>query len=372
MVSETFPEDMKKMVVDGLIVLDSKGEMKLTEKGMKQAETLLKEDNGAKEYMKQVAKHFSENKPDKETVRMDEIADEIDMVDNTKLNIYERFKISENDDLKNYQLFCKLVESIADDKSNKNSGAFEGMLNLISDSKYFEIPDNVNLLLQNTSNNMKKIRLPHFYVFLDVKLVVNDRTYYCMQIQDRNQFKEILKKNGMATKDIPDGIDVLTFYENEKGIGWEKIEMYDKSKNKYRDQIKEYILNFADFVNSEDVKLMFRQRSEKNTQRRIERGRLPLPSFNKIQVIGYLGRYLKQLELQEASTRFSHRFWVRGHFKRFWDKERYKNLYDKFQKGELKRFEGKRYKMDEQILRVWVYPYIKGEGMLIEKEYKLK
>lgn len=371
MVNKDFKKDLQKMVQEGLIILDKKGEMQLTEKGRKHSEKLLSKPDH-KEYMKQVAKHFQTNKPEKESVNINEIADEIDMIDNTKLSIYERFSISENDDLRNYQLFCRLSESIANDSSNKNSKGFGGMLDILSRSKYFEIPDNINLLLQNTSNNMKKIRLPYFYTFLDVKLVVFDKTFYCFQIQDIDQLKETASRRGINTKDISNGINILTYWESSEGIGWDKIELYEKDRDKYRNRIREYILNFVDFVNNEEVKFMFRERTQKNTERRIKRGKLPIPSFNKIYVIGYLKKYFDKLESQELQTRFKHRFWVRGHFKRFLDKKRYKKLYEQYKKGKLKNFEGKKYRIDEGFLKVWIFPFIKGEGMLIEKVYKLK
>ncbi len=136
--------------------------------------------------------------------------------------------------------------------------------------------------------------------------------------------------------------------------------------------IREYVLNFVDFVNNEEVKLMFRERTEKNTQRRIQKGRIPLPSFNKIYLVGYLAKYLNKLETQELGTRFTHRFWVRGHYRRFLDKKKYKKLYEQYKKGELKNFEGKKYNIEKGFLKIWVLPYIKGEGMLIEKRYKLE
>ncbi len=359
------------MIKGGLIYLDKKGEMQLTEKGWEHSEKLLIKPEH-KEYMKQVAKHFTENIPSKETVNIKDIEDKIDMIDNTKLSIYERFRISENDDLKNYQLFYKLTETIANDPSNKNKGGFESMLSILSESKYFEVPDNINLLLQNTSNEIKKIRLPFFYVFLDTKLVVYDKTFYCLQIQDRTQLREIAIQKGLDVKNIPKGIDILTFWETSEGVGWNKIELYEKDRNKYHNKIREYVLNFVDFVNNEEVKLMFRERTEKNIQRRIQKGRIPLPSFNKIYLVGYLAKYLNKLETQELGTRFTHRFWVRGHYRRFLDKKKYKKLYEQYKKGELNNFEGKKYNIEKGFLKIWVLPYIKGEGMLIEKRYKLE
>ena len=373
MVDKNIQQDLQKMVRDGLMNLDKNGEMELTEGGRNQAENLQKED-GAEEYMKQVAKYFKTNTPNKGSTNIKDIANEIDLINQTKLSIYERFDISENDDLKNYQLFCRLNDKLQKSKDGELGKITSKILSL---AKYFEVPDNVNLLLNNTSNKVRKVRFPFQFNFLDVKVTIYDRIYYCFLIVDMDVFKKTNKKlateQGIKINEMPDTIKIFTFYEKSNGdIGWGSINLYDKYRDKYVNKLKEYVMNFVDFVNSEDVKLMFREKTEKNAQRRIQRGKLPLPSYNSIYVVGYLAKHLKQLESQELNTRFSHRFWVKGHFRRFWDKKKYKKLYEQYKKGELKNFEGKKYNLNEGFLRIWVYPYIKGEGMLIEKEYKLK
>ncbi len=379
MVDKNFQEDLQKMIKEGLVVIDSKGEMKITDKGLKQSADLLQNDRGAKEYMKQIAKHFGDSSI-KETVNIKDIADEIDMVDSIKLDIYERFGISINDDLKNYQLYCKLLNINKDEDMDglkterlkkgykQMASLFNTQYELLREAKYFEIPENINLLLSNTSNEIRKVRFPYYFTFLDTSLIVLDRTYYSFFITDFDSFEESTKK----IKKDKERINIMTFYEGEDSMGYDNFNLYDKDKNKYRNKIREYMINFVDFVNSEDVKLMFRERTENNTQRRIQRGKIPIPSFNKIYVVGYLKKYLDKLESNELGTRFSHRFWVRGHFKRFLNKNKYKKLYEKYKKGELKNLEGKKYHVNDGFLRVWVYPYIKGDGMLIEKGYKLE
>ena len=146
----------------------------------------------------------------------------------------------------------------------------------------------------------------------------------------------------------------------------------DRARRDDRRKVKEYIMNFVDFVNSEEVKLMFTERTDKNTERRVQKGNVPLPSFNKIYVIGYLAKYLKELEATEGETRFSHRFWVRGHFRHFWNKK-YDHLYQDFKDGNLKNQKGCQYIMDGSgSLKIWIFPFIKGKGILINKGYKLK
>lgn len=69
---------------------------------------------------------------------------------------------------------------------------------------------------------------------------------------------------------------------------------------------------------------------------------------------------------------YSHKFWVRGHFRHFWHKK-YKGLYELYKKGKLKRIEGQQYIMDEEgTLKLWILPHIKGHGILIDSRYKLR
>lgn len=381
MVDKNFKKDMDKLVADGFITIDKNGEMKLTDKGMRHTGEIIK-SKSSRDYMKKVAKHFNGNSPNKEAINIEDLPCEIDMVDNTKLSIYERFNIAENDDLKNYQLFCKILskgedeEALSDLKTDRLKKAYKNMTSLfntqyslLKEAKYFEVSDRINLLLSNTKNEVNKIRFPYYFTFIDTRVIIHDRVYYSFFVTDFDSFEERYEKK---TKDSKGRINIVTFYETENGMGYENFNIYKKDNDKYRNKIREYLMNFVDFVNSEDIKLMFRERSEKNTQRRVERGRLPIPSFNKISVIGYLAKYLNKLESDETNTRFNHRFWVRGHFQRFWNKDRYKNMYKKFELGQLKNFEGKKYNIDEGVLRVWVYPYIKGEGMLINKGYVTK
>jgi hypothetical protein len=350
-------KDINKLLEGGLVTIDKDGELSLTEQGQNDAMKIAKQ---SPEYMKQIAKRFEGETVTKESVNIKDLREEIEKVDNIKLGIYERYNIAENDSLKNYQLFCKLVEK----SPNLDSDA---MFGLMKQSKHFEIPDNINLMLQNTSNEIKRVRMPHYIMFLDFSIVVYDRVFHSMLIVDLLTIAEKLKR-----KDLPKEIQFTSFYSDEEGIGMIKTDLLKPSKNKYVKKLQEYIMNFVDFVNNEEVKLMFKERTERNTERRVKKGKLPLPSFNKIYVVGYLAKYLKQLESNELQTRFSHRFWVRGHFRRYLNKEIYSKLYEKYKKGELKNFEGKQYKVEDGFLREWIYPYIKGEGMLIESKYKLK
>ncbi len=350
-------KDINEMLKNGLIEIDKSGEMVLTEKGKIDAIEIAKKNP---EYMKQVFKRFEGEEIKKEGININDLQEELDKVDNIRIGIYERYGISENDDLKNYQLFCKFVE-----KNDKLDDSV--IFNLMKEAKYFEIPDNMNLLLQNTANKIRKVRMPHYFLFLDFSIIIYDRIFHSALITDLVQINEKLKR-----KDVPNKIDIMSFFSCEDGAGMVKFDLLEKSKDKYIKKLQEYIMNFVDFTNNEDIKLMFKEKTKNNEQRRINRGKIPLPSFNKIYVVGYLKKYLDKLESDELKTRYSHRFWVRGHFRRFLDKKKYHVLYEKYKKGELKSFEGKKYNLEDGFLKSWVYPYIKGEGILIKKDYQLR
>jgi hypothetical protein len=354
-------ETLKDLLENKYVSLDDKGKLQITKEGMKYAEEMLRTDGSARVYMKKVAKYFKQNTPKEESNSVETALKEIDFIESTDLDVYEMYGINRYDDLKNYQLFCKFVEH-----NPKLDG--DATFNLMKEAKYFEIPDNINLLLQNTSNEVRKIRMPHYILFLDFSIVIYDKIFHSALICDLIQIKEKLKNN----QDIPEKIDVMSFFSCEEGIGWSKFNLLDEQKDKYNKKLQEYIFNFVDFVNNEDVKFSLMERTEKNEERRIKNGKKPIPSFNKIYVIGYLKEYIDKLQSDELKTRYSHRFWVRGHFRRFFDKNKHKKLYKEYKEGKLKNFEGKKYNLEEGILRVWVFPYIKGEGLLINNGYKLQ
>lgn len=114
--------------------------------------------------------------------------------------------------------------------------------------------------------------------------------------------------------------------------------------------IKKLVTNFFLFLNQPEVSYKVIERSEKNRRRRLDKGKTPLPDDATIEVTGEIERYLNKLNL-EGEREYSHRFWVRGHWRTLRDEE---------------------YWGDKAGTKVWVKPHIKGEGPLIEKDYDVK
>jgi len=114
-------------------------------------------------------------------------------------------------------------------------------------------------------------------------------------------------------------------------------------------KIASFVMNFLLFLNEPDVYYFNVERTLEQNQKRIKRGKLPIPKYSIIKVTGQLKKYIDKLESINAFS-YSHKFWVRGHWRNF-QSHIYKN-----KKGK----------------RTWIKPYIKGQGVLVDKIYKLK
>lgn len=108
------------------------------------------------------------------------------------------------------------------------------------------------------------------------------------------------------------------------------------------------VANFLDLLDTPDVYLVQVRRGPKNAMRRRREGKLPLPASTKVYLRPNILRYINRIK-SAGQFHYSHRFWVRGHFKH-WRNVRYTRSGKRFQK-------------------TWTPPYIKGEGILIQKRY---
>ena len=273
-----------------------------------------------------------------------------------------------------FNYFLHKAENVSkNNPKHENKEGFEGLLNLLGESKIFKIPENINFMLLNTKNRITKTKLPYLYIFLDTKIIIYDRTYYGIILGDIDQLRDLSIKENLKKQLInEEGIIITTFYESSKETQWTKFNLYDKKVNKYVRKLQEYIANAISFLNSEDIRISVHERTNKNRERRIRENKVPIPSYNKIEIVGYLRKYLDKVESQGIGNKLTHRFWVRGHFRHFWN-AKYDVLYKKYKNGELRGIEGKQYLMDNSgALKLWIYPYIKGDGILIEKQYELK
>lgn len=114
-------------------------------------------------------------------------------------------------------------------------------------------------------------------------------------------------------------------------------------------RVYDFIMNFLDFLNDPEVQYVKCRYEREPIQHKVRTLRPLRPAKRKIRITGTLKRYLRQFSKGQHS-KIKCRFWVRGHFRTLrstWYKE----------------MRGK---------RVWIPPYIKGEGILINRNYKVK
>jgi len=298
-------------------------------------------------------------------------------------NAYGHLNIS--GDLKYYQLFKIGLKTLS--PSNRYAELHLSVLDEESSPKMFTISDNQKFLIQNNIVEIRKLGSPYWKMFLDVDLVIHNRRYYGFLISDIDLMKQLVGKQYGINARLKGGIDILTFYE-EKGemIKYTTINFYKKDKDKYNNEIRNFVMNFVEFVNSDDVRFNFIEKTESNIERRLKKGKIPLPSFNKIYLYGFRKVYFKQLIKQKEKIEslnirkgLSYAFTIRGHYKHFWNKKVFHILYEAYEKGEINKIgskhykEGREYVMDEnRVLKLYVYPCIKGEGKLIDSRYELK
>jgi hypothetical protein len=143
--------------------------------------------------------------------------------------------------------------------------------------------------------------------------------------------------------------DNLNLFEGYEDMEYDKVTITDDKA--LRKMVHQFTINFLNFITQPDVINIEIQKSDKNNERRLKHGKIPIPTVHMIKVTGQTKRYIDEFRVRgHFHAKYTHRFWVRGHWKHF-TSDRYKDM-----KGK----------------RTWVLPFVKGSGMLIEKVYELK
>ena len=307
---------------------------------------------------------------------------------NTNEVYYRGMGIPPVDRLRNYQLTKKywtarMEQTTEDDFINKEDvvklkaywkNSFKQSM---EEAKPFVIEDDVIPLLLHTQSEEENLPFPS--VFIDAKVQIKNRTYFGFHIgsyyTEKTKYKAILTsyskyvkhKGEMVKILIPDFI-ILRKNTNEN--------LPFRKSDYYHNQVRNFVNSFCSFINEPDVIVRKMPLNPKNNLRRAKRGVMPLPEYKNVTIRGKLKIYvdkLKQEEERESGTHYliSYRFWVRGFYRHFRDKKKYKNLYalnEKSQKEIGFTFSPKY----EGILRVWIKPFIKGQGLLIKQSWEVK
>lgn len=222
-------------------------------------------------------------------------------------------------------------------------------------SKIFFVEEELCILLNNTSNKIIKKQLPFNNFFIECKLEFLDCTIYGLHIIQDN-YGTIIKLFFNPKIELPIKITyqhaIIPLFDT---FDYNQFDDYQKF---YRDipffkqhinEIKLFVINFLDFINQPDVQLITVERTKENNEKRIEKGKLPIPPINYIRINGDLKIYMNKLN-SGGHFSYSHKFWVRGHFRTLRNPKRYG---------------------DKVGTKIWILPFIKGSGILLEKCYEV-
>jgi len=231
----------------------------------------------------------------------------------------------------------------------------------------FELDNDTTKMLALTNVpkdlNMKEIRFPFPYIFLDTLITrenlfdIYDKTIHGVFARIDTLFDAEGKECAREVRYFMASEDNDKIWTNTGSFPLETredmtlvIEKDDIELDKNHVVIKNLIFNFILFLNNPEVQVVEVVRTAKNDEKRIRKGKLPLPCSSKIYLTGMLRQYVDKLN-SGGSFNYSHRFWVRGHYRTLHDINMYK---------------------DKVGTRIWIMPFVKGEGILIDKTYRLK
>ena len=144
--------------------------------------------------------------------------------------------------------------------------------------------------------------------------------------------------------------------------------------------IRQFLYKLLLFIMERDIRIVERGEDflrKRNSNRRL-RGKTPIPSFNVVAVTGVLRKTIDKVNKSVSEGRkLGHRFKVVANYMHFWDRKRYRRLYsltDKEMEKEL--ISWCHYPLPDgtfvNVLRKLRAECVKGEGLYVEKERKVK
>jgi hypothetical protein len=239
---------------------------------------------------------------------------------------------------------------------------------LVRDFKIFEIDDASKKLLLLTDPpdvlSPGELILPFNEMFLDVSFTKEegfpDGTCRGLVVKRLtvDQALEAAKVSNIDmsqewAEDIEKTILIIATVEDleKKEVMLTSYALNDEKKSVGYKFLMKFLTNLQFFLDQPDVEILEVKRSEKNRERRIRQGKFPMPSGVRILIKGTLKKYVNAMKASgHLSQPLGHAYWVRGHWRHF-NSAFYKNL---------------------RGTRKLVLPYIKGEGMIINRYYKIE
>lgn len=240
----------------------------------------------------------------------------------------------------------------------------------ILNARIFEVDEGVKklLCLTDTPSKNDELHLPFPVMFIDIDFRREELAELGIKIQNK-RIVGILAQRGLLQDEgliIGEDLNICILSEtDEKEILFDDFNKNCNIHEEYRDVVghsvmenptsdkkardftHRFFLNFLNFINNPDVEYIEHKRSEGNIRRKLKKRKVVIPSTCSIKVTGKLKVYLDDI-IGGKEFSYSHSFWVRGHFR---DLVADRYIHKK---------------------RIWILPYIKGSGVLVEKTYKVE
>jgi hypothetical protein len=239
------------------------------------------------------------------------------------------------------------------------------MLGTLEVSKIFDIDDETKVLLLNTNapKDTSLLKLPFSSIFIDINITKEEAELD----EGISEIKGIL----VIERDVvePDGRKAGRVFnvvyrsdcldEKEQAVYLDEalfaIEDDDTIKFRYSVApktakiLQQFVYNFILFMNQPEIERVEVYRTPEQNAKRVARGKRALPEVTTcIRLTGKLKEYVNSVRTQTHMP-YSYRFWVRGHFRTL------RSDVWRLKKG----------------MKIWIPPFIKGEGMLVDKKYEL-
>lgn len=239
----------------------------------------------------------------------------------------------------------------------------------LKNAKVFEIDEITKKMLMNTKPPTEGhlLRLPFKTIFIDIKAtkdevdfgggINNIRGILATEYEDIDNTLSRLFRIAFIV-DVEDDIPMPKSFEKVATVEEifieivnDEIKFKTQSRPKLQSFIQQFIFNFILFLNQPEVEFINILRTPEENMKRMMRGKCMLPEVTTVvNLTGKLKEYATRLEEHSNRSPYSHRFWVRGHFRTL------SADYYKMKKG----------------MKVWVVPFIKGDGILLSKTYMLE
>ncbi len=245
---------------------------------------------------------------------------------------------------------------------------------LSNNIRLFNLDTNlINLLIMtNNQFNLVGRRLPFPSIFINKGIKIGNLIIHGILLSEvcsedetvgKDTFVEIgeVKKPnnlliGCMGYDYDDNTDFfqMIYLKEQRHIGNVHIDDLNIERDirdliKNEDKLRLVACNLIDFLNNPEIEIVEVIKTDSQNKKRICRGKLPIPPTNHVRITGELKIYLDELK-SGGHFNYTHKFWVRGHFRTLRNEQRYK---------------------DKVGMRMWILPYIKGKGILINKEYEV-